>query len=619
MRSQVVVTHYRCNQNCSYCVARRAEDDLAWVQPAAVRARVDAALGEGAAEVVFTGGEPTMRGDLPSLLAHARDRGARALTVETNATLLDDARCAALRDAGLSRAVVNLSGWGDALDRVTRDAGGFAHTVAGIDALLRAGVRVELKAAVVRSTAPLLPALPAQVRARWPDGDPALLWIAVPERAPDEAELLPPDVAADVVAAVDVAARRVGLALKLSPDAAVTPCAFASPSRVAHLFALTEGATPRGDRRHLALCDGCVARGACQGFSTESLRRSGEPARVVPIVDERTRRRLALVGTVAQQVAREFVQRNLAAHPGGGEGAVTESLVRVYFHCNQACSFCFVSTHLPPVDDARVREAIVAEARAGHVVTLTGGEPTLHPHLVEYVRLARAHSAHGLGVALQTNAVRLDDAALTDALVDAGVTLVQASLHAAHAALSDAITQAPGTFARTLRGLDNLARRPEARLVINYVIVRRNVVDLVPFVELVAQRWPRATINLSFAARSTDVVPEDGDVMPRYTDALPALGEALQRARALGVAVMGFASMCGMPLCLVDPRHRPSEGELVAIPEGWDAGEFVRTDACARCDLWGRCYGLRRRYFDAYGASELRPVVRDGDPEAAAR
>lgn len=614
MRSQVVVTHYRCNQNCAYCVARRAEDERAWVQPSAVRARIDDALREGASELIFTGGEPTMRGDLAALLAYARGRGARSLVVETNATLLDDDRCAALRDAGLSRAVVNLAGWGEALDRVTRDEGGFARTLAGIDALLRAGVRVELKAAAVRSTAPLLPELPEQVRARWPEGGPALLWITVPDRAPDASELLAPDVAAAVVSALDAAARRAGLALKLAPDAAVTPCVFTSPSRAAHLFALTEGATPRDDRQHLAACEGCVARGACQGFSIHALRRFGEPARIVPVVEERTRRRLALVGTVEEQVAREFVQRNLGVHPSG-EGAVTETLVRVYFHCNQACSFCFVSTHLPPVDDARVREAIVSEARAGNLITLTGGEPTLHPRLVEYVRLAREHSAPGLGVALQTNAVRLDDAALTDALVDAGVSIVQVSLHAAHAALSDAITQAPGTFARTLRGLDNLARRAEVRLVINYVIVRRNVGDLVAFAALVAARWPRATINLSFAARSTDVVPEDGDVMPRYTDALPALAEALEIAREKGVAVTGFASMCGMPLCLVDPRHRPGEGELVAIPEGWDEGEFVRTEACARCALWGRCYGLRRRYFEAYGASELRPV---DDPAGAA-
>lgn len=607
MRSQSVLTHYRCNQNCVYCDARRAEDDLAWIQPSAVRARIAAALREGAEELRLTGGEPTQRGDLAALVAFAKSQGAREVVLESNATLVDAPRAAALRSSGLERAVVNLAGWGEALDGVTRDEGGFARTLAGIEALLASGVRVELSAAVVRSTAPLLPALPAAVRARWPEGGPSLLWLRAPDHAPEPEEVLRPEEAARVVAEVEAAARGVGLALKLAPDTALTPCVFPSPQRVAHLFSLTAGGRPREDRAHVAACEGCKVRGACQGLSREALRRFGEPAVLVPVEKERVRRRLALAGTVEQQVEREFVQYSLGPALGGTP-AVTEALIRVYFHCNQACSFCFVSTHLPPVTDARVREAIVREARAGRKVVLTGGEPTLHPHLVDFARLAREHSAPGLRVALQSNAVRLDDRAYADALVDAGVGFVQVSLHAAHAALSDAITQAPGTFERTLRGLDHLAARPEVELTINYVIVRRNVGDLVPFVDLASRRWPRALLTISFAALSTDVVPDDGDVMPRYADALPALEEALALGRARGVELTGFASMCGLPLCLLSEQNRPGPDALVAIPEGYDAGEFVHAEACGRCSLRGRCYGLRRRYFETYGDAELRPV-----------
>lgn len=608
MRTQLVVTHYRCNQRCSYCTARRAEDDLGWIQAAAVRRRVDEALGAGAEELVFTGGEPTQRGDLPSLVAYARDRGARAVALETNGTLLDVDRAAALRDAGLARAVVNLAGWGDSLDAVTSDPGGFARTLAGIDALLAVGLRVELRAAVVRSTAGGLAELPARVRSRWPEGGPAMLWLAVPDRSPEAGELFAPSEAAAAVQAVDAAARRAGLTAALAPEAALTPCSFPSPIRVGHLFSLTRGGGARDGRVHLAVCAGCVVRESCPGFSREALARFGEPAGLLPVTEERTRRRLALAAPVEQQVEREFVQRSLTTAPGTGR-MVTEALVRVYFHCNQACSFCFVSTHLPPAGDARVRAAIVAEARAGHRVTLTGGEPTLHPRLVDFVALAREHDAAGVGVALQTNAVRLDDGALVDALVAAGVSLVQVSLHAAHADLSDAITQAPGTFARTLAGLDHLARHADAvTLVINYVIVRRNVGDIGDFVALVAARWPRALVNVSFAALSTDVVPDDGDVMPRYGDVMPALEAALEAALARGLKVTGFASMCGVPLCLVSARHRPGEGDLGVIPEGWDAGEFVRGEACGGCRLRDRCYGLRRRYAARYGTGELRAL-----------
>src|SRR5579862_7794363 len=127
MRTQRVVTNLRCNQNCTYCTARREADDLVAIQPGAVRASIDAALASGATELIFTGGEPTLRRDLEDLVSYARRGGGAASTIalETNGTLVDAARAGSLRAAGLDRALVNLAGTSPELDAVTRDPGGF--------------------------------------------------------------------------------------------------------------------------------------------------------------------------------------------------------------------------------------------------------------------------------------------------------------------------------------------------------------------------------------------------------------------------------------------------------------------------------------------------------------
>lgn len=217
MRSSLVVTHLRCNQACTYCTWRRASDDLPAIQRAAVERRVDAAVAEGAGEIVFTGGEPTLRGDLERLVAHARGRGA-AVTLATNATLLDRRRVRSLRAAGLALARVNLAAWGDALDAVTRDPGGFARARAGLDALAAEGVPIELEAAVVRSTAPGLAALPAQARASLGEALRSLSLV-VPVESPAPGELLTCDAAATVGAVRD-ACVRAGVRLELAPGAA---------------------------------------------------------------------------------------------------------------------------------------------------------------------------------------------------------------------------------------------------------------------------------------------------------------------------------------------------------------------------------------------------------------
>ena len=90
---------------------------------------------------------------------------------------------------------------------------------------------------------------------------------------------------------------------------------------------------------------------------------------------------------------------------------------------------------------------------------------------------------------------------------------------------------------------------------------------------------------------------------------MPKLEEARLRALALGVRLVGFESMCGIPLCLVPAEFSTSADDRV-IPPGADEGEFVRADACKDCDLGTRCWGVRRGYASLYGTSEMRAVRR---------
>jgi len=603
VRSQLVLTHRTCNQNCTYCTVRVAAEDRAFVRTGAVLARLRDAAARGAGELVLSGGEPGMRADLPALVAEARRAGAERVTLETNATLVDPALAGALRDAGLSLARVNLTAWGDALDAITRDPGGFERTAAGVAALLDAGVPVEISAAVIRATVDSLAALPAQLVGAF---GPRLrgLRARVPVSAPDPSALVTYDAAQAALSDAMAAARRAGLPFKLAPDSGPPPCAFPQPAAAASLYALTPGAAPRADHAHPPPCEGCALRARCPGVPRAYLDRDpGFAPR--PITDDRVRRRLSLIDTVEEQVRRELAQPSRYTDQATGE-VVEETLVRVNFHCNQSCAFCFVSTHLPPATDAAVREAIVTAARAGHRVSLTGGEPTLNPRLAEYVALARDHGPQP--VALQTNAVRLADPALTDALVRAGLGWVMVSLHADTAALSDDLTGSPGTFERTLLGLDELHRHGGVALVINFVLMARNRDALLPVVRLVAARWPRAILNVSFAFASSDVVP--AGLVPRYAEVLPQLFAALDEARRLGVDVRGFDSMCGIPLCLVPAGARPA---LIAeVPPDYDRGEFVHPAACAGCALNRQCYGLRRSYRDLHGDAELHAVAPPG-------
>jgi MoaA/NifB/PqqE/SkfB family radical SAM enzyme len=600
VRTARVSTNLRCNLNCVYCGERAPTDDLAKIAPARVRAAIDDALATGARELYLTGGEPTLRRDLEALVAHARARGAERVTIETNATLIDDARAAALAAAGCSIARVNVCGVDPALDEVTRDPGGLARTLAGVRALAGAGIALEIACALTRSTRALVVDVPPRLVALVGARALRMIEAVVPVEAPDASELLTFEAAAETLLALDAAARAASVPLQLSREPGPPPCVFPPRARMQHLYSLTPGAAPKPRHRHVDACATCIVADRCSGLPDAYLARHAPPA-MHPIREERARRRLSLVSTVPEQIARELVTRSLWARPDGTTGY--DEIVRVNFHCNQSCTFCFVSTHLPPAADDVVADAIRAAGAHGSRIVLSGGEPTLNARIVEYVALAKSVSAQE--VVLQTNAVRLDDAALVAALAAAGLDEAFVSLHGARAATSDAITEAPGTFARTLVGIDRL-HETRVRVMLNFVICELNHGELPELVRMVAERWPRASLNVSFVAASTDVVPRDKRLIPRYTDALPPLGDAAREAARLGVKLWGFESMCGVPLCLLPDGVDRAQLALAEIPDGFDRGEFVKTDECRRCRYATTCYGLRRGYAELWGTDELR-------------
>ena len=601
MRSERVAVTLRCNQHCSYCTARRPTDDGAWVQQSAVKSRIEQAIQAGVKEVVLTGGEPTLRRDLPSLVAFAHASGVRVI-VETNATAISEADAQALQAQGLDAALVNLAGDGPWLDAVTRDPGGFERTCLGIDRLRAQGIQVQIQAALVRSTATRFWQLAAFLQARF-DGAIHTLIVVVPTHSPDAQELLDFDHAGVVIRALEMEARRVGLGLKMAPDSGPPPCVHGAESRVTHLFAYTPGSAARSHHTYLHMCESCLVRDRCPGLPTVQLERFGAP-KMTPVTTDRIRRRLSLISTVEDQIARELVTPNRVRDSTHGVD-LEEDIIRVLFQCNQSCRFCFVSTHLPAADDEAVEAAIRGAGAKGHKITLSGGEPLLHPRIVHFVRLAKSVSTHP--VLLQTNATRLAQNDLACTLAEAGLEEAFVSLHGATAEVFDAITDAPGTFEKTLLGLDAL-REAGIRTQINFVVCQANLHELKAWVTLVAERWPVAFANISFVAPSTDVVPREHALVPRYAEVVPVLAEALALANSYGIEIGGFESMCGIPLCLV-PNSLARFAELAIVPPGFDAGEFIKTNACAQCSLSSRCFGIRRGYVALHGEHELKPVL----------
>jgi cyclic pyranopterin phosphate synthase len=116
----------RCNFRCVYCMP---EDKLDWVPRDELLTFEEivrvarAALRHGIRSFKITGGEPTVRHDLPRLIAMLRALpGVEELSMTTNGSLLAD-QATALRAAGLDRITVSLDSLHrEKFQRITRGA-----------------------------------------------------------------------------------------------------------------------------------------------------------------------------------------------------------------------------------------------------------------------------------------------------------------------------------------------------------------------------------------------------------------------------------------------------------------------------------------------------------------
>lgn len=597
MRVARIFTNLTCNENCGFCDRRRSSEDPAFVAHRAVLARIEESVGSDTREAILTGGEPTLRRDLPLLIHAAAQRGAQRVTLETNGTLITPALATKLRRAGLSRARVHLPAWREALDAITRTPGGFAQTLSGMRALAHEGIELVAVAPVLAQNLASLPHLPEQLASA--DLPVAGLEVFVPTAAPDVEALAPLAAAAEAIEATWKTAKAVKIALSMGRDGLVPPCLFARPARVAHMFALTPGGTRNPAWTQLDACAECVLVESCPGLPRAALAREPELA-VGPIREDRVRRRMSSAASVEEQIARELVADDIGRHDGIVDW---RRIVRVNFQCNQACHFCFVSTHLPSAAEETVRGAIVEAARQGLGVVISGGEPTLNPNLVDYVRLARAEGAPS--VEIQTNATRLGDGDLAQRLAEAGADRAFISFHGSRPEVCDVVTDAPGTWVHTVRGIDAcVAAGIAAHL--NFVFCRANVDDFPETVRFIAERWPSARVVVSFVGGMTDLVPRSRDLIPRYSEVMPRLAEGMRIAAERGLALGGFESMCGMPLCMV-PDELAAHEELAEVPANEEAEEFVYAEACEECAERHRCFGIRTSYAALYGTDEFAP------------
>jgi 12,18-didecarboxysiroheme deacetylase len=148
-----------CNLRCVHCYAHATGEGASQELTTSEGFKlIDDLAAFGVPVLLFSGGEPLVRKDLPKLAAYAVDKGMRAV-ISTNGTLIDRRTAETLKQIGLSYVGISLDGMETVNDHFRGVSGAFSKAMQGIRNCQQAGIKVGLRFTINKRNAKEIPGI----------------------------------------------------------------------------------------------------------------------------------------------------------------------------------------------------------------------------------------------------------------------------------------------------------------------------------------------------------------------------------------------------------------------------------------------------------------------------
>lgn len=222
--------------------------------------------------------------------------------------------------------------------------------------------------------------------------------------------------------------------------------------------------------------------------------------------------------------------------------------------CNQKCSYCYngwredAGKSTGSADGQLLLQRLQRIFRSWDVehVTLTGGEPLLHPQLFDVLELCLRH---GVGAQIISNGGMVTEA-IAERLAEHALRFVQVTLNGPSAALHEQHV-GPGHFEKTLRGI-RLLRERGVPVVGCVVVTRLNARHVAETFELFRSLGIE---HIAFSRFSPA-----GYAVSQVAELLPSRGDllaALEQAHAHAERGLRVSSTMPIPPCAIEIERFP--------------------------------------------------------------
>lgn len=291
--------------------------------------------------------------------------------------------------------------------------------------------------------------------------------------------------------------------------------------------------------------------------------------------------------------------------------------IKIKFTCNNKCAFCVQGDKRYQFADKTFEklQSEITEARktGADTLVLTGGEPTLHKDIHKVIEFA--FTSGFTKVQLQTNGRMFYYKNFCKELMKLGVNEFAPALHGSEEKLHDFLTNSPGSFRQTVRGIINLVSLG-AKVMTNSVLVEPNRKDLPKLGRLLSSLGV-SSYQFAFAHIQGSAFKNYKWLIARKSTLQPWVRQGLEIGDKAGI----FTTTEAIPYCFMKGYEKHIAERLMPDAIVFDADFKLDNFAyyritqgkakgpkCYMCKYYRVCEGPWREYPQLFGWDEFKPV-----------
>ena len=280
---------------------------------------------------------------------------------------------------------------------------------------------------------------------------------------------------------------------------------------------------------------------------------------------------------------------------------IKKTVIIIGYSCNNNCRFCYNSggtTIEPKLNINEIQQKIKKAKKTGYeVISLFGGEPTIHPHFFNILDFIKKQN---LAVRIETNGRMFCYPKFCEKVLKYNVHSMQISIHGDNASIHDWATRTQGSFKQTIGGILNLKRiNPNLPISVFTVINKKNYNHLLKVAKFIVEKLGIKIINFSFietrgrASNGRSGLIQFNKIYPFLLEALNYLKKSFDNQK-----MEEFFIEKG-PICVASNFYKNYRSEeLTSI--------YIKHKVCQSCVFDRICSGFPKKYVDIFGFDGLR-------------